>query len=553
MKLEKLIYSLQLGMILIVLSSCTQKEVTSIEISGIIPIPNKVTNFKGSFQINDNSKIFFVTKNLSSIAQLYAKELNMKTVTHSNKKATNSISLNIDTNLVLEGYHIKISPEKITISGGDTAGVFYALQTLRQLKTDKGFPAVEINDAPRFPYRGMMLDVSRYFFSVKDVKRFIDIMALHKFNKFHWHLTDDQGWRIEIKKYPKLTEIGSIRKETMKGDFRDSHVRKVLWEEQGKWDFRKKYVPDPNDFDGKPHGGFYSQEDIKDIVKYAAEKYIEIIPEIDVPGHFSAALAAYPEFGCKESYEVSTRWSVHPNILCPTEKSIDFVKDILTEVMELFPSEYVHIGGDEANKTHWEDSKFCQDFIMESNLVDEMGLQSYFIGRLDTFLKSKGKKLIGWDEILEGGLSENAVVMSWQGEVGGIEAAKLGHNVIMSPGSHTYFDKYQDSLEFKQKNILAQWGVISLKKAYNYNPLPRELTTDEQKYVIGAEGCMWTEYISTMDYLEYMALPRAAALAEVVWSKPENKNWNNFNNRLQNLFKLYELNGYNYAKHYVKN
>ncbi|WP_189361241.1 beta-N-acetylhexosaminidase [Algibacter mikhailovii] len=535
-------------LVLCFLNSCKKKNDIPLVAKGIIPIPAQITTMGRGFLISEHTKIIANTENLVELANVYAKELGVDKVEISQIPNNDGLILSIDTNLKKEGYSINISPENIMVKGGDKAGIFYALQSLNQLKTDNSFPGVTINDAPQFTYRGMMLDVSRYFYPIADVKKFLDIMALHKYNKFHWHLTDDQGWRIEIKKYPKLTEIGSIRKETMKGDFRASNARKVLWEQTGKWDFRKNYIPNPNDYDGKPHGGFYTQEDIKEIVQYAASKYIEVIPEIDVPGHFSAALAAYPEFGCKESYEVATRWGVHPNILCPTKKSINFVKDVLIEVMELFPSNYVHIGGDEANKTHWEDSKFCQDLIREYNLEDEMGLQSYFIGELDKFLTSKGKSLIGWDEILEGGLSKNATVMSWRGELGGIKAAKQNHNVIMSPGTHTYFDKYQDSLDFKQKTPLAQWGVVSLKKTYSYNPLPKELSIEEQKYILGAEGCMWTEYIPKMEHLEYMALPRLAALSEVLWSKPEKKNWGDFNNRLKDLINLYEDKNYNYAK-----
>lgn len=537
--------------ILILFSSC-KKNTINIKTNGIIPIPSEIISSNGSFQLNGEVSVNIKSEELSELATLFSSQLNIGQVNSIDENKTNSITLSIDENLKKEGYQLNISIDNIQVKGGDKAGVFYALQTINQLKIADRVPAVTINDAPQFKYRGMMLDVARYFYPVEDVKKFIDLMAMHKYNKFHWHLTDDQGWRIEIKKYPKLTQIGSKRKYSMKGNFRDSYARKALWEVQGKWDFRKKYTEHPNDFDSKPHEGFYTQEQIKDIVKYAGERFIEVIPEIDVPGHSSAALASYPEYGYKDAYTVSGRWSVHPNVFSPTEGTFKFLEDVFTEVIALFPTNNIHVGGDEANKTHWEDSEFCQSLIKKYNLKDEMGLQSYFIGRLDRFLTSKGKNLIGWDEILEGGLSENATVMSWRGEKGGIEAAKHHHNVIMAPGNDTYFDKYQDSTEFANKMPLAQWGLVTLKRVYSYNPLPKELSSEQHKYILGAEGCMWTEYISNTEYLEYMALPRMTALSEVLWSNPENKNWEDFNNRLQDIFKLYDQKGYNYATHFLK-
>ena len=369
----------------------------------------------------------------------------------------------------------------------------------------------------------MHLDVSRHFFSVDFIKKYIDILALHKMNTFHWHLTDDQGWRIEIKKYPKLTQIGSQRKETIIG---------------------KNF--DPYEGDGKPYGGYYTQDEIKEVVKYAQERYITVVPEIEMPGHAVAALSAYPQFSCRqEPLEPLTKWGISDDIYCSKDETFNFLSDIMEEVLELFPSKYIHIGGDEAPKMRWKECQHCQVNIKKHNLKDDHELQSYFISRMDSFLTSKGRKTIGWDEILEGGLAENAAVMSWRGEQGGIAAARQKHNVVMSPGSHCYFDHYQGD---KKTEPLAIGGFTSLKKVHSYNPIPAKLETEYEKYVLGAQGNVWTEYMETPEHVMYMALPRLCALSEVLWSGPGTSSYYDFTQRLIPHFNLLDSLQYNYSK-----
>jgi hexosaminidase len=357
------------------------------------------------------------------------------------------------------------------------------------------------------------------------VKKYIDYLAMYKFNTFHWHLTDDQGWRIEIKKYPKLTEIGAWRKETLIGHFRDR----------------------PHKFDGKQHGGFYTQEEIEEIVNYAKSRYITVVPEIEMPGHAGAALASYPELSCTGGpFEVMTKWGINEEVYCAgNEKTFEFLKGVLSEVIELFPSEYIHIGGDECPKVRWEECFKCQARIKGENLKNEDELQSYFIKRIEKFLNSKGRKLIGWDEILEGGLAPDATVMSWRGMVGGIEASKAGHDVVMAPYSHVYFDYYQGNPELEP---LAIGGYLPLKKVYSFEPTPEELTPEEAKHILGAQANVWTEYIKTPEHFEYMVFPRIAAISEVVWTPEELKSWDDFILRVEKQFKRYELLGINYAK-----
>jgi hexosaminidase len=361
-------------------------------------------------------------------------------------------------------------------------------------------------------------------FPVKFIKKYIDLLALHKMNRFHWHLTEDQGWRIEIKKYPKLTEIGSVRKGTM---------------------IEKNFNPYKGD--GKEYGGFYTQEEVKDVVAYAQKKHIIIIPEIEMPGHALAALAAYPELGNGTGpYEVATTWGVFDQIYAPKEETFEFLENVLTEVMALFPSKYIHIGGDEAPKTEWKKSAQAQEVIKREGLKDEHELQSYFIQRIEKFLNKNGRQIIGWDEILEGGLAPNATVMSWRGMEGGIEAAKQGHDVIMTPGTHLYLDHYQANPETEP---LAIGGLTTVKKTYSFEPTPKELSKEEAKHILGAQGNVWTEYMKTSDYVEYMVLPRMSALAEVVWTPSEKKDWTNFKSRLEKLSERYEALDYNYARH----
>tara|TARA_B100000287_G_scaffold9009_1_gene8870 strand:+ start:3598 stop:5370 length:1773 start_codon:yes stop_codon:yes gene_type:complete len=372
-----------------------------------------------------------------------------------------------------------------------------------------------IEDYPRFKYRGMMLDVSRHFMPKEFVKKFIDIMSIHKMNKFHWHLTDDHGWRIEIKQYPKLTEIGSMRDGTIIG-----HAR---------------FAGKNPKFDNVPHGGFYTKEEIKDIIKYAEERFIEIIPEIDMPGHTASLIASYPELGTsKEKTEVKKIWGVQDEILIPTENTFIFLDNLFREISELFPSRYVHIGGDEARKKQWIESDEVQKLMDDLEIEDEDSLQTYFIGRVQSILSNYGKKIIGWDEIIEGGLVENATVMSWRGEEGGIIAAKSGNNAIMTPTSHLYFDYYQA----KAGEPLAIGGLIPLEKVYSYEPIPKGLDINQATKILGAQGNVWTEYIKTPEMVEYMSVPRMTALSEIVWSKRRQRDFSEFEKRL-NFYKYF--------------
>ena len=399
-------------------------------------------------------------------------------------------------NVPKDFYSISVS-DYIFISYSNDKSLYYAIQSLVQLiKTEdeiKYIPKAFIQDYPKFEWRGLHLDVSRHFFSVEEIKKYLDLMAMYKFNTFHWHLTDDQGWRIEIKAYPKLTKTGAFRDSTLIGH----------------------YSKTPQQFDKKRYGGFYTQEQVKDIVAYAKERYIDIVPEIEMPGHSRAALAAYPEFSCSEiRQEVPGLWGVFEDIYCTKEESFQFITNILEEVVDLFPGKYIHIGGDEAPKSKWETCKKCQNVIRDNGLIDEHELQSYFITRIEKFLDKKGKKLIGWDEILEGGLSPNATVMSWRGFKGGIAAARKGHYVVMTPGSHCYFDHYQGK---SNEEPLAIGGYTPLKKVYEFNPIPDELDAAQANYILGGQANLWTEYIRDFKQLEYMAYPRAIALSQVLW------------------------------------
>lgn len=453
-------------------------------------------------------------------------------------KSGATIILTIDKTITnAEGYKLDADAKQIRIAGASAAGVFYGIQTLRKSlplvngKASKvSIPAVHITDAPRFAYRGTHLDVSRHFVTADSVRQFIDMLALHNINRFHWHLTDDQGWRIEIKKYPLLTQIGSKRAQT------------VIGHNSGK-------------YDGKPYSGFYTQKQIRDIVKYAADRYITIVPEIDLPGHMQAALAAYPDMGCTGGpYEVWQKWGVSDNVLCAgNDQTLTFIDNVLKEITQLFPSKYIHVGGDECPKTQWQKCPKCQARIKALNLEAKDGhsaeerLQSYIITHASNYLKSLGRNTIGWDEILEGGLAEGATVMSWRGESGGIAAAKQHHDVVMTPNSYLYFDYYQ-SLD-KANEPLAIGGYLPLETVYSYEPMPKELTADEARHIIGVQANIWTEYMPTFKQMQYMALPRLAALSEVQWSQPAQKDYTNFTNRLTKFTHLYDRLGYNYAKH----
>ncbi|WP_337040567.1 glycoside hydrolase family 20 protein [Emticicia sp. 17c] len=525
----------------------------------IIPKPLELTPLNGAYVITAQTKIL-IPKNATEIRPLAEMLAERIQVTSGEVLSIQETELNdnlIPANNTIvfaplkeqvmnkmlgeEDYILKVNAKGIVLAGATSKGEFYALQSLLQLlppqifssSLEKGVdwavPACTIFDRPRYVHRGSMLDVSRHFFPVSFIKRYIDLLALHKMNKFHWHLTDDQGWRIEIKKYPKLTEIGSVRKESMKGHYND-------WK-----------------FDGTPHGGFYTQEEIKDVVSYAQKKFITVIPEIEMPGHALAALASYPELGCTEKslkgtpYEVTGIWGVHDDVFCPSETTFRFLEDVLTEVIALFPSQYIHIGGDECPKTAWKQSKFCQDLMKKEGLKDEHELQSYFIKHFDNFLTSKGKKIIGWDEILEGGISPNATIMSWRGVEGGIAAAQQNHDAIMTPTGFCYLDYYQSD---PTTEPLAIGGYLPLEKVYSYDPTPKALTPEQTKHILGVQANVWTEYIQTPSQVEYMVYPRASAIAEIGWTSLKQKDYDDFTTRLQTHFKRLKYLAVNYAKSY---
>jgi hexosaminidase len=498
----------------------------------IIPKPVSEIIKQGIFILDENTKIVTVNQlnGVSDYFESYLKETFQFEL--SQEKSAKKIVFKIDKSITNEeGYALEIRKNKISISSRNAKGAFYAVQSLLQLLPIKttsksiAIQCLEIKDAPRFSYRGMHLDVARHFFSVAFIKKYINLMAMLKMNTFHWHLTEDQGWRIEIKKYPKLQEIAAFRNETLIGH----------------------YSEQPHKFNGKKYGGFYTQEEIKDIVKYASERQITIIPEIEMPGHSQAAIAAYPELGCTgEQFEVATKWGVFEEIYCPKESTFKFLEDVIDEVVALFPGKYIHIGGDEAPKTRWKECTHCQKRIKKEGLKDEHELQNYFITRMEKYINSKGKQIIGWDEILEGGLAPNATVMSWRGTKGAAQAAKKQHDVILTPGSHCYFDHYQSD---NQNEPLAIGGFLPLEKVYHFNPIPKEFTKEESTYVLGAQGNVWTEYIKTPEKVEYMAFPRAIALAEVVWSSQENKNYTDFIKRLEFYQKRLDKLNVNYANH----
>ena len=509
----------------------------------IIPMPQEIVTAQGSpFILKSSVKILYPEGNekMQRNAQFLADYLKTATgkdfAIEAGTEGKNAIVLTLGTaNENPESYQLKVTGDGITIAGPTEAGVFYGIQSLRKslpvaVGADISMPAVEINDAPRFGYRGAHFDTSRHFFTVDEVKTYIDMMALHNMNRFHWHITEDQGWRLEIKKYPKLTEIGSKRTETVIG--RNS-----------------------GEYDGKPYGGFYTQEQAKEIVAYAAERYITVIPEIDLPGHMQAALAAYPELGCTGGpYEVWRQWGVSEDVLCAgNDKTLTFIEDVLNEIVDIFPSEYIHVGGDECPKVRWKKCPKCQARIKELGLKADKGhtaeqrLQSYIINYAEQFLNGKGRQIIGWEEILEGGLAPNATVMSWRGIEGGIEAVKHKHDAIMTPSSFLYFDYYQTMDTDNEPPAIG--GYVPLEKVYSYEPVPQILTPEEAKHIVGVQANLWTEYIPTYSQVEYMELPRMAALSEIQWTMPKKKEYADFLKRLPGLIAVYDINQYNYAKH----
>jgi len=460
--------------------------------------------------------------------------VNMKFVgkRHECKKVEESI----DPALGSEAYTIDTRTDKVVIKGGDQAGLFYAQQTLRQLRAQKGdkLPGLLINDKPSFKYRGGMMDCCRHFFSIEDVKRFIDILAMHKMNVFHWHLSEDQGWRAEIKAFPKLTEVGAWRKETLVGHYRDyfkNGQRRML------------------EYDGKPHGGFYTQDQMREIVAYAAERHITVIPEIEMPGHTGAVLASYPELGCTGGpYEVVPYWGVMPDIVCAgNDKVLDFYKKVFDEICDIFPSKYIHIGGDEAPRTRWKACKKCQAKMKELGFTREAELQSWMIREIEAYLKAKGRKIIGWDEILDGGVDKTATVMSWRGTAGGKKAASLGNNVIMTPDNYCYLNYYQTSKPIVFGEGIGQGHYVPLSKSYSFDPY-EGLKDREKKYIVGIQANLWTEYIDNMPKMESRLLPRLAALAEVCWNPDARESYQKFVEKLEkSIVPVYKEDGYNYA------
>lgn len=499
----------------------------------LIPKPLEIKYHDGLFTLNKKTTIYadensFEAKFLKEQIKIQT-GLDLKISPKNNSKNNIQLIVNVSesNNLEKEQYNLEVTKSKILISAFSSQGIFYGIQSLLQMipyekSNEIKLKAITFLDKPKFQWRGMHLDCARHFFSIDFIKKYIDYLATYKLNTFHWHLTDDQGWRIEIKKYPKLTGIGAWRNGSMIGHYRDQKVDTI------------KY------------GGFYTQNQIKEIVAYAKERHITVIPEIEMPGHALAALAAYPQFSCtQETFEVGKIWGVYEDVFCPKEETFSFLEDVLSEVMAIFPSEYIHIGGDECPKTRWKSCEHCQKIIQKKELKDEHELQSYFIQRIEKFVNSKGRKIIGWDEILEGGLAPNAAVMSWRGIEGGIEAVKQKHNVVMSPGSHCYFDHYQAD---PKNEPVAIGGYTTVEKVYSYNPIPAELNINEVSYILGAQANVWTEYITTAAHVEYMMMTRMIALSEVLWGTSNSNNYLDFENRLIHHLAIFDKKGINYSE-----
>lgn len=523
--------------------ACSEKRTLNSDYE-IIPKPLDV-NCKGdaSFLLKDGVAVIYpennrkMQDNAEFLVDYVERQTGVKLTSHAGMPVDGAICLTLDlSDDNAEAYKLIVNDKRVCISGASEAGVFYGIQTLRKSlpvaqDINVNLSAVEIYDKPRFAYRGAMLDVARHFYTVDEVKTFIDMLALHNINRFHWHLTDDQGWRIEIKKYPKLMSVASERKETVVGRWYSGI------------------------YDGKSYGGYYTQDELRDVIDYAAKRHITIVPEVDLPGHMQAALTAYPELGCTGGpYEVRTIWGVSQDVLCVgNDFTLQFVKDVLSEVADIFPSEYIHIGGDECPKVRWEKCPKCQERIKSLELksdakhTKEQRLQSYMIQEAAKYLKEKGKRIIGWTEILEGGLVPDATLMSWIGESGGIEAAHQHHDVIMTPNTYLYFDYYQSKKV--EDEPLAIGGYLPIEKTYNYEPMPKVLTKEEQQYIKGVQANLWTEYIPVFSQVQYMVLPRLGAAAEVQWTDPSKKDYKDFLRRVPHLVAVYDCYGWNYATH----
>ena len=508
----------------------------------LIPQPVRVVPGSGRFAIGPDTRIYVGTRSeeLRRIGQELSEDIRRVTgvavpvvPAAPGLQSTGFISLALTTapdTLGSEGYTLSVQPARVLLTASQAAGLFWGTQTIRQLlpaqpETGASLPVGEIVDKPRYSWRGMHLDVCRHFFPVEFVKQYIDYLAMHKLNTFHWHLTDDQGWRIEIKKYPRLTSVGGYREGTLIGHYGETVPR----------------------YDHQRYGGFYTQEQVREVVEYARQRYITVVPEIEMPGHALAALTAYPELACTSGpFQVAQTWGVFDDIFCAgNEQTFQFLQDVLAEVVPLFPGSVVHIGGDEAPKTRWHTCPKCQARMQAEHLKDEHELQSYFVQRMEKFLNAKGKTIIGWDEILEGGLAANAAVMSWQGTAGGVAAARQHHPVVMSPGEFAYFDHYQGDPALEP---LAFGGYLPLEKVYAFDPTPKELTAAERPYILGGQANLWTEYIATTQQAEYMLLPRLAALAEVLWTPPARKSWPDFQQRMRSQYQRYAALGANYAR-----
>ena len=539
--MKKWFISMGMGCLLVLAAACS-----SVQQSAdyrVVPLPNEITPMEGkAFTLDNRVKILYpegdadMQRNAGFLAGYVLESTGKTLAVEAGATGSHAIVLRLGLQTENpEAYLLEVNEDQVTITGSSAAGVFYGIQTLRKsLPVAKDaqvvLPPVRVNDAPRFAYRGMMLDVCRHFFSLDSVKRYIDMLALHNINRFHWHLTDDQGWRIEIKKYPQLTQIGSQRKET------------VIGRNSGK-------------YDGIPYGGYYTQEEAREIVAYAKDRYITVIPEFEMPGHMQGVLAAFPELGCTGGpYDVWTQWGVSEDVICAgNDKSLELIKDVLAELIEIFPSEYIHVGGDECPKTRWEKCPKCQAKIRQLGLKDdkehtaEQRLQSYIITEAEKFLNAHGRKIIGWDEILEGGVAPNATVMAWRGAGEGVKAAKMRHDVIMVPTTYFYFDYYQTNI--LDEEPLAIGGYVPIEKVYSFEPYQKELTAEENKHIIGLQANLWTEYITSFRHVEYMVLPRMAALSEIQWTQPQFKDYGDFLERMPKMFDIYDIYGYNYARH----
>lgn len=508
----------------------------------VVPLPERVAKGQGTFLLTASTEAVLlsgddslacVTGALDQVLEpVFGKGLRVR---HADVPLDGALNISCDAAMPADGYRLEITPGRAEIVAGSAAGAFYAVQTLRQLIPAAAYgaanvravelPVVTIEDKPCLGYRGMMLDVCRHFFTVDEVKEALDIMALHKLNVFHWHLTDDQGWRIEIRKYPRLTEIGSKRSETL----------------VGRYDKNRKGV-----YDGKPYGGFYTQDDIREIVRYAAERHIEVIPEIEMPGHGLAALTSYPWLGCTGGpYSVWTHWGISDDVYCAgKETTFEFVEEVLSEVLDLFPSKLIHIGGDECPKSRWKACPHCQRRIREEGLKDEYELQSYFIRRIERWMHTRGREIIGWDEILQGGVSKTAIVMSWNGKEPGIKAARQGNPVIMVPKWHCYFD-YSQTSDPDRYEPLGNPRYVPVRQVYRLEPCD-QLALPDQKRIMGVQCNLWTEYIGDIGHAQHMVLPRMAALSEIGWAC-DRKDYNDFVRRVPALVRIYEAEGYRYA------